>query len=138
MFFGRIMRATSHTSLSPVPIQYLTKLFVWADFICLNVQSTGASLFANANGKASLANLGKVVVLVGLVAQIFTFGFFVYVAVIWHRRVNTRGQRDVVVTEFRWERYMYMLYTVSIIITCRNLFRVAEYAIGGKCYSFCH
>jgi hypothetical protein len=31
-----------------------------------------------------------------------------------------------------WERYLFYLYGVSIIITFRNLFRVIEYALGGK------
>ncbi|KAF1949799.1 RTA1-domain-containing protein [Byssothecium circinans] len=136
MFLGRIIHATGHTTLSPIPIRYLTKIFVWADIICINLQSTGASLFTNAKGKASMVSLGKTIVLVGLVAQIFTFGLFVYVAVMWHYRVkkNACGGRRNAVEGFEWERYVGLLYVVSVIITFRNLFRVAEYAMGEEGY----
>ncbi|PVH95388.1 hypothetical protein DM02DRAFT_482480, partial [Periconia macrospinosa] len=136
MFLGRIIRATGHTSLSPININNVTKIFVWCDFILLNLQSTGASLFTNSKGRTWMVTLGRAVVLVGLVVQIVVFGFFVVVAGMWHRRMR-RGDREVVrrsVEGFRWERYMVMLYVVSGIITARNFFRVAEFAMGEDGY----
>lgn len=132
MFLGRIIRASGHTSLSPINIKYVTKIFVWCDVILLNVQSVGASLFTNSKGKAWMSNVGRAIVLVGLVAQICAFGFFVYVAGKWHSRMNRREGGSAAGTGFQWKRYMYMLYGVSGVITARNLYRVAEFAMGGK------
>ncbi|CAI6339080.1 unnamed protein product [Periconia digitata] len=138
MFLGRIMRATGQTALSPLNIRYLTKIFVWCDIILLNLQSTGASLFTNSRGKAWMSDLGRAIVLVGLVAQIGTFGFFVTVAGRWHWRMNNLHPRSIAMGGFRWERPIYMLYGVSAIITGRNLYRVTEFAMGGKLIFFGH
>ncbi|KAF2641388.1 hypothetical protein P280DRAFT_517592 [Massarina eburnea CBS 473.64] len=113
-------------------------IFTWTDVLCINLQGTGASLFTNAKGKASMAKVGKVLVLTGLVAQIATFAFFVYVAMSWHRRVvgdaNGRKKRAVKTEGFAWVKYMRLLYVVSMIITFRNLFHVTKYAMSEDGY----
>lgn len=60
------------------------------------------------------------------------FAFFVIVAGIWQKRMVTAGGEKRRVEHWDWVRYLKMLYTVSGVITARNLFRVIEYAMGGK------
>lgn len=76
-------------------------------------------------------DLGKAIVLAGLIIQLFVFGFFVVVAVIVHTRIRKpNGSKDAM-TAFNCQKYLAMLYAVSGLITVRNVFRVAEYAMGG-------
>ncbi|KAF2677811.1 RTA1 like protein [Lentithecium fluviatile CBS 122367] len=138
MFLSRIIRATGHTSYSPVCTKWLTKIFVGGDFLCLNIQSTGASMLTNAKGNAKKADLGTNIVMTGLVLQIVIFAFFVGVAGVWHRRMRSGpgapGKHPVGANGWDWERYMWMLYVASGIITARNLYRVVEYAMGEDGY----
>lgn len=131
MFLGRIIRATGYTSYSIVRPAWLTKLFVGGDVLCFLVQAVGAAILAGSDTKKS-SDLGKAVILVGLCLQMVIFGFFMAVAAVWHKRMNEDGGYKEGSGSFNWARYLKMLYIVSTIITVRNLFRVIEYAMGGK------
>lgn len=130
MFLGRIIRSTGFESCSVVRPKWLTIIFVAGDIICFFIQMIGTAIMGNATTKATL-DLANTIVLVGLAAQIFIFAWFMVVGVIFHKRVRNIGG-SLVVWGVDWERYLFYLYGVSIIITFRNLFRVIEYALGGK------
>lgn len=132
MFLGRIIRTTRCESYSPIRVNWLTKLFVFGDILCFFIQATGASMLAQAKDNPSRADLGKKVVLFGLVLQILIFGVFVAVGSIFHKRMRSRGASKSGSVRLNWERYLGLLYLVSIIITVRNLFRVIEFAGGGE------
>ncbi|KAF2678367.1 RTA1-domain-containing protein [Lentithecium fluviatile CBS 122367] len=127
MFLSRMIRATGQTSFSIIKPRKLTRIFVGGDILCFIVQAIGGAILAGSDTK-SASNLGKAVILAGLVLQIFIFGFFLVVAVVWHSRMK-REKMDL-----DWERYIWMLYIVSAIISVRNLFRVIEYAMGKDGY----
>lgn len=129
MFLGRIMRASGCTRYSIIRINWLTKIFVGGDILCFFIQGGGGGIMAGSDSKKS-ADLGKIVILTGLIVQMVVFGFFLVVAAVWHKRMNSFGGAA---TSFDWARYLKMLYVVSIIITIRNLFRVIEYVMGSKC-----
>jgi hypothetical protein len=136
MFLGRIIRATGHTQYVPIRINWLTKIFVGGDLLCLNIQSSGASVLTNSKGDAKKASIGTNIVMAGLVLQILVFGYFVYVAGVFHSRMR-RGPVATgksVAGGWNWEGYLKMLYFASVIITLRNLYRVVEYAMGEEGY----
>jgi hypothetical protein len=130
MFLSRIIRSTEYTSLSMIRPKLLTIVFVTGDIICFLVQMVGAALMG-ASETPSEMKLAESIILAGLAVQIFIFGVFVLVAVVFHRRVRGMGG-SLVVEGVNWEHFLYLLYTVSLIITFRNIFRVIEHGFGGR------
>ncbi|KAH8589221.1 RTA1 like protein-domain-containing protein [Bisporella sp. PMI_857] len=132
MFLGRIIRSTGYESCSMVRPKWLTIIFVAGDVVCFFVQMIGAAIMGEAKSKTML-NLANTIVLVGLAAQIFIFCWFMLVGVIFHKHVRKIGGK-LAVGGVDWERFLFWLYGVSIIITFRNFFRVIEYALGDDGY----
>jgi hypothetical protein len=60
----------------------ITLTFVTCDVITFLIQCAGGGLLASANSDQSKANLGSHILVVGLVLQVITFGFFA-VASMW-------------------------------------------------------
>ena len=136
MFLGRIVLSTGHTRASLVRSTWLTKIFVGGDVLCFLVQAAGASMLAKTDASKATKDLGKIIVLAGLIIQLFVFGFFVVVAAVFHVRARKIEAKGPLVQAFQWQKYLFMLYAVSGLITVRNVFRVAEYAMGGKSRCF--
>lgn len=89
-------------------------------------------MIAGADNNKSKADLGKAIILTGLVLQVVIFGIFMAVGVVFHMRMKKhRGVKNGE-NEFNWAKYLNMLYIVSVFITVRNIFRIAEYVMGGK------
>jgi hypothetical protein len=128
MFLGRIIRATGRASYSIIRPTWLTKIFVTGDIVCFITQLVGAAIMGNATSK-SIVDLGSTIILVGLVVQVLIFGLFLYAGVLFHLRMR-KGPGSK--SSWEWERYIVLLYIVSVIITFRNIFRVVEYGLGGK------
>ena len=80
--------------------------------------------------KQSDVDLGQHVITGGLGIQVLFFGFFIVTAGIFHFRIarfpTTRSQS----LSIPWERYLYILYTASLLIMVRSVFRIVEYVMG--------
>ncbi len=74
--------------------------------------------------------MGKNIIVVGLFVQLFFFGFFMIVTTVFHRRIHLRPTPRSRVVQVRWQHYLCVLYVVSVFITIRSIFRVAEYIQG--------
>ena len=132
MILSRIIRSTGCEQYSIIRVNWLTKVFVGGDVLCFLVQAAGGGILSNAK-TASARKLGEGVILGGLILQIIIFAFFLVVAIVFHTRLN--GQRGKVSEpSIDFALFMKMLYTVSTLITVRNLFRVIEYAMGSKSF----
>ncbi|KAK5252479.1 hypothetical protein LTS06_002886 [Exophiala xenobiotica] len=142
MTLGRLMRATGCSHLSPIRVNWLTKIFVLGDVLCFFVQAIGASILSNAKSDdKDKENLGKDVALAGLILQVIIFFFFMFIAVKWHWRMRRRvssSKNSKPLSGMRWETGLWVLYTVSAIISVRNVARVVEFAGGSKGYFFTH
>ena len=130
MYLGRLMIATNTTSLSPIRTKWLTKIFVIGDVCCFLIQAIGGGL-QSVKSLADTPEIAEGVILAGLVLQIIFFGIFCFVAVLVHRRMARKGVDEKGVA---WRRMLLVLYTVSGLITLRNVFRVIEYAMGTDGY----
>lgn len=97
--------------------------------LCFLVQAMGGGMMTGGKSASSM-NVGKFTILGGLLLQLGIFGGFLVVAGVFERRMGMSGG---VVQSWDWKRYMHMLYLVSVLITVRNAFRVAEYAMGRMC-----
>ncbi|KAG4431909.1 hypothetical protein IFR05_012608 [Cadophora sp. M221] len=133
MILGRIIRATSGEAYSIVRVNWLTKIFVGSDALCFAIQGVGGGMITSADNKDD-KHKGEMIILAGLIIQMAIFGFFLAVAKVFHSRLRaapTGKSRNI---RFKWERFMNLLYTASILITLRNFFRVLEYAMGEDSY----
>jgi len=133
MTLGRVIRAVGGDRFSPIRPTRLTKLFVAGDVLSLAIQGSAAGLMVI----SSLANTGRMLVIVGLVVQIVIFGLFCITAVVFHCRMKrdvaaaaacARGER------LGWEQILRVLYAVSALIMARSLFRVVEFVMGNDGY----
>lgn len=75
--------------------------------------------------------LGQNVILGGLFLQIFIFGLFVLVSIVFHKRLQKQPTQQSITKDLAWQKMMVVLYVVSALILVRNIFRVVEY-IGGR------
>jgi hypothetical protein len=135
MFLGRIIRSTGCDSYSMIRTTWLTKIFVGGDISCFLVQAVGAVMITS-NGSGSTRKTGKNIILFGLVLQVLIFLFFLVVALIFHKRMNSRGPNvKRTASSFDWQKYIWQLYIVSVFVTIRNIFRTVEYAAGSKFFT---
>ncbi|KAF5336746.1 hypothetical protein D9758_016280 [Tetrapyrgos nigripes] len=130
---------------SPTSRISIVKIFVWADIVTFNFQSTGGGLQTD---NPVLSNIGRILVNIGLVLQLISFGFFVYLLLVfgyrirtsyphlWHM-MNPHGQTfSSTIGLFKttaihdWRILFYMLCFSCICIIIRSAFRVVEYAQG--------
>lgn len=82
----------------------------------------------------SMMKLGQNVIVAGLVVQIISFGFFIVVSAVFHRRMLATPMHFMVQTTIPWTRYMIVLYSASTLIMIRSIYRVAEYVQGSTGY----
>ncbi|KAI4727165.1 RTA1-domain-containing protein [Aureobasidium sp. EXF-10728] len=136
MVLGRIIRLLGAEEYSIIRTKWLTKVFVIGDVFSFLVQSSGAG--QQARGDLDAFNLGKNLVIAGLIIQIVIFGFFVVVAGLFHIRINRLPTGASVDSYLNWRKHMHNLYFCSAIILIRNLIRVIEYAQGNDGYIITH
>lgn len=136
MVLGRIIRRLDAEEYAIIRTKWLTKVFVIGDVISFFVQSGGAGI--QAKGDLDSFNLGKNIVIAGLIIQIIIFGFFVVVTGLFHLRINKLPTGASVDSRVSWRKHMYAMYFCSAIILVRNLIRVVEYAQGNDGYIITH
>ena len=125
-------------ALSPIRPTWLTKIFVSGDVTCFLIQCLGGTLLASSNGDQKKSDLGKVVILGGLVLQFILFGIFLIVTFIFKKRLTRQPTAIAKRPEMQWLTMIHVLYVVSLLIMLRNLFRVIEYASGEHGYLLTH
>lgn len=76
--------------------------------------------------------LGENIIIGGLFIQILFFGFFMIVAVVFHRRISNRPTRGALMIVSPWQQLIYALYLSSGLIMIRSVYRVAEYVTGSE------
>jgi len=79
---------------------------------------------------ASTSRLGEKVTIVGLVLQILVTVYFLIAAATFHRRINASPTVVSGHINKQLVRNLQTIYTASVFILVRNIFRVAEFAEG--------
>ncbi|CAG2011041.1 unnamed protein product [Fusarium graminearum] len=136
MILGRIIISLRAQHLSLIPVRWLTKLFVCGDVVSFSLQAAGGGI--QASGTIKAYDLGEKIIIVGLFIQIVVFGFFVLTSTLFHRRCKKNPTLAVRQLAFPWKLDLAVLYTVSIIILVRSIFRVIEYLQGNDGYLISH
>lgn len=81
---------------------------------------------SNSNAQSNL-NTAKIVIDIGLVAQIVSFGIFIVTTIVLHRRIL---KQPTITSKVPWRKHLYTVYLTSTIILCRCIFRLIEYLLG--------
>ncbi|KAK9427507.1 RTA1 like protein-domain-containing protein [Lipomyces doorenjongii] len=128
ILFGRIILLLQANHLAIVKQKWLTGIFVTGDVLSLIIQVAGAVMLTgnNSNNQNNL-NTAKIVIDIGLSAQIVSFGFFIVTAIVFHRRIL---KQPTILSEVPWKKHFYTVYLTSTIIMCRCIFRLVEYLLG--------
>jgi hypothetical protein len=135
---GRTVRAVHGEALSPIRSTWLTKIFVTGDVSCFLIQCLGGGMLAGAKDDKKKSDLGKLIILAGLVLQFIMFGVFLIVTFIFKKRLTRQPTATSKRPEMQWLTMIHVLYVVSLLIMLRNLFRVIEYAAGKDGYLLTH
>ena len=133
MVYGRVVRSVRGERLSALSPRWTTRVFVFGDVMCLNIQSAGAGLTPH----AKVARIGDAVVVTGLGLQVGMLAVFVGYCGVFHWRFRRHGgEMGGGADGVLWERYLWMLYGTSLLIQVRNVFRMVEYVMGSDGYLF--
>lgn len=99
----------------------------------MNIWHLGGGMLATAKTSSSVS-LGENIIVAGLFVQVISFGFFIIVSIIFHRRMVATPMHLLVEARIPWTRYMRVLYAASALILVRSIYRVAEYIQGNTGY----
>lgn len=127
MVLGRLITLVRAEALSPIRPTWLTKIFVLGDLLSFIIQIMGSGMLSKN------FNLGKTIILIGLIAQIICFGLFVLVAVLVSRRLAQNPTPMAKLLDSRstkngWMGVMRVVFLASALIFIRSLFRLIEFA----------
>ncbi|XEV01507.1 hypothetical protein FSHL1_006794 [Fusarium sambucinum] len=131
MVLGRLINLLDAGHLSIIRPKWLTKVFVIGDVLSFLAQSGGGGMLATADNKDSVKK-GENMIVGGLFIQIFFFGFFMIVTIVFHIRIHSRPTSRSLVLNTPWEKLIWVLYISSLFILVRSAFRVAEYVLGKE------
>lgn len=136
MIYGRIVHFVNAPEASVIRPTRVTKIFVVGDVFAFQVQGAGGGLM----GKAENADLGKKILLVGLFAQLFFFGFFLVIAIIFDRRMAKSAKLSSVPQygKHGWRKLLMLLLVASVIIIARCVYRMIEVGGGHDGYLMTH
>lgn len=83
-------------------------------------------------------SLGQDIILAGLFIQIVGFGIFIFVALLFHKRMYQNPTAVSLQADMPWQKHLYTLYFVSLLIMIRSIIRVTEYGQGNSGYILSH
>lgn len=84
------------------------------------------------------ARKGSNMVIGGLIVQLLFFAGFLIVSVHFDIAVRKRPVLNSKLPDTAWYKHMLVLYTSSLLILVRNIFRVVEYVQGFDGYLLSH
>ena len=98
-----------------------------------------------AAGSAGAMKNGEHIVIAGLVIQLLFFGFFMFVAFLFHWRVTKPASIYKISKavrsrsgRFSWISLMWALYAACALILVRSVFRVIEFVQGNNGFIMSH
>jgi hypothetical protein len=132
MTLGRIIQAVNGGKYSVIRLKWLTGIFVAGDVISFMIQGGGAGILTRAKSSND-KTMGENIIIGGLIFQILIFGVFCFVSLNFHLRFRRHGPQESY-HDVPWQSALIVLYTTSLLIMVRNIFRVIEYAMGQNGY----
>ncbi|KAE9574005.1 hypothetical protein CGMCC3_g10020 [Colletotrichum fructicola] len=127
MLLEKIIRLAEGDSYSILSPRWITRIFVAGDVASFVIQSYGGSMVSKPTATESSKKAGQQIVLAGLVVQVAFGVLFTIVAGVFHRRICKAFTAAGVSQEIHW---LMTLYGVMVLVTIRNIFRIAEHSSG--------
>jgi len=109
--------------------RWLTRIFVTGDVLSFLVQASGGGLLSVGGDSVKL---GEDLIMVGLALQTIFFGLFVIAGALFHFRI--RKSPTPKSKSLPYQKHMFSLYFVSILIFVRSIVRLVEYGQGWQGY----
>ncbi|OHW90248.1 RTA1 domain protein [Colletotrichum incanum] len=135
MELGRIISVIDGEGHALIRKEWMTKLFVTGDVLSFFLQGGGGGY--QASGTLEALDNGAKIIIAGLFVQLICFGFFIVIAVAFHRSINSAptGRSN---SGIPWRKHMMALYLGSFLIMVRSIFRAVEYLQGFDGYILSH
>lgn len=130
MVYSRIVRAVHGDNFSLISPRWTTRIFVIGDLTCLNIQSGGSGLLAHPD----VASIGTYIIVSGLILQALIFVGFMYCCLVFNNRFRAHIAEAGATSNIPWQSSLNMLYTTSVAILVRNIYRVVEFIMGQHGY----
>ncbi|TKA68460.1 hypothetical protein B0A49_03051 [Cryomyces minteri] len=124
LVLGRIILVVDGEKYSTVKTRWLTKIFVTSDVLSLLLQAGGGGIMSGRT--AAAMNLGKRLVIIGLIVQILFFGVFLTTALLFDAHTHRHANPGPLTPQIPWRKHMLALYAASALVLLRSLFRVVE------------
>ncbi|KAH7199350.1 RTA1 like protein-domain-containing protein [Fusarium oxysporum] len=131
MVLGRLIRVLDAQDYSLIRVQWLTKIFLLGDILSIFGQGGGGGLLAASKDK-STQKMGNNIILLGLGVQVVFFSGFMIVTAVFHIRIAMSPTLRSKTTTSPWQRFLLVLYSTSMLIMVRSIFRMIEYAQGNN------
>jgi hypothetical protein len=129
MVLGRIIRSFDAEHLSSMRVKWLTFVFVMNDVLTFCTQIGGAGV--QVTGDAKIMDIGKKVVLAGLIFSLVVFALFIYITAKFHRRLQQMPTPLINHNpNLHWQRYMVAIYVSCFALMLRNLVRTIQFGAG--------
>ncbi|PYH92807.1 RTA1-domain-containing protein [Aspergillus ellipticus CBS 707.79] len=126
MVLGRMIRSLQAEHHSSIRTKRLTWVFVLNDVLCFCTQLGGAGV--QVTGSQQVMDIGKKVVVGGLIFSLVVFALFIWIAVKFHQRLGREPTQLVLESPFLpWQRYMWVIYLVCALLMVRNLVRTIQF-----------
>lgn len=146
MELGRIVLVVDGDHALFIRRKWLTKIFVCGDVFTFIMQGSGKNSASAADVKQAnnspgggllatggeSATTGEKLILAGLALQVIIFGLFVVTGIVFHMRLRSAPTGNS--GKYPWQKHMFSLYAVSILIFVRSIVRLVEYAQGYDGY----
>lgn len=129
MTLGRLARNLDAASYCLIRSTWVSKIYILIDVASFGCQMAGSA--AQASGEEG-AKQGIFIVKIGLGVQLGAFGLFLIMAATLHIRLNRTPTSVTERQQVHWRKHMWALYTVSILIIARSIFRLIEFAQGPE------
>ena len=110
----------------------LAKYFVCMDIAAFVVQAIGGTITSGGQESETVLMVGIHIYMGGIGLQQLFILFFVYLAVIFHRRMLVLEKEGTLARNDKpnWKPLLYILYTSLALITVRIIFRLIQYSDG--------
>lgn len=136
MIYGRLVLFVNAPEASIIRPTRVTKIFVCGDVLAFFMQAGGGGMMV----KASMANMGQTIMLIGLFVQLSFFSFFLVISfVLWKRvRSSLKGYKITQYGKHSWSSLLKLLLCAAMIIILRCVFRMVEFSQGHDGYLVSH
>ncbi|MCJ1388816.1 hypothetical protein MMC18_001666 [Xylographa bjoerkii] len=130
MVYSRVVRAVQGENFSLISPRRTTVIFVLGDFFCLSIQSDGGGLLI----KPNTVHVGDCIIVAGLGLQILMFAGFMMCCLSFNIRFRAHIAKTGATSDIPWQSCLNMLYSTSLAVLVRNIYRVIEFIMGQDGY----